>query len=160
MLGFLRTGVSPGRLAFTLALGMTLSCFPLFGATTILCAVVALLFRLSLPVIEVGNYLALPLQFVLLIPFMRMGERLFHSPRLPLSPPKLLEMMRSAPDETMRLLLADQWHAIAAWAVISPGLLLLFFLLLLPLIRLLLNRAAALSDRADPREVGGTIIER
>lgn len=149
MLGFLTQGVSPVRLAFTLALGMTLSCFPVFGATTVLCALVAVVFRLSLPVIEVGNYLALPLQMILLIPFLRLGERIFHSARVPLSPPTLVAMLHNSPDSTMRLLMADQGHAIVAWAIVAPGMVLVFTLLLLPLLRRLLSRASELQNVVD-----------
>lgn len=138
--GFLSQGTTPGKLGFTVALGMALSCFPVFGATTILCAVIAVVFRLNLPAIEAGNYLALPLQFVLLVPFLRMGERIFHSPRLPLVPSTLISMLRGDPDGTMRLLMADQGHAILAWALVAPGLLLVFSLLLIPLLRWVLGR--------------------
>ncbi|HEY0797134.1 MAG TPA: DUF2062 domain-containing protein [Acidisarcina sp.] len=142
LLGYLTRGFSPGRVAFTLALGMTLSCFPLLGVTTILCALVAIVFRLSLPVIEAGNYLALPLQMILLLPFVRLGERMFHSQAVPLSPGKMLSMVRASPDQAMHLLVTAQGHAIAAWAVVAPGMLLLFTLLLFPLLRILLDRAA------------------
>lgn len=160
MLGFLTQGISPGKLALTLALGMTLSCFPVFGATTILCALVAIVFRLNLPVIEVGNYLALPLQMILLVPFLRLGERIFHSPRVPLSPPTLLTMLHNSPDSTMHLLMADQGHAIVAWAIVAPIMAIGFTLILLPLLRRLLRRLSELGSVADlsqtmPRTIQG-----
>ena len=73
---WLLQGVSPQRLAFTLALGFAIGCFPLFGVTTGLCAIVAIVFRLNLPAIQAANYAAMPLQVVLIWPFVRLGARL------------------------------------------------------------------------------------
>jgi uncharacterized protein (DUF2062 family) len=159
ILGYLTRGFSPGRVAFTLALGMTLSCFPLLGVTTILCALIAIVFRLSLPVIEVGNYLALPLQMILVVPFMRLGERMFHSQGVPLSFGKLLSMVRAAPDDTMHSLVVDQGHAIVAWAVVAPGMLLIFTLVLFPLLRILLSRAASMRSGEDLSQSTATSLQ-
>lgn len=75
--GWLRQGISPQRLALTLALGFAIGCIPMFGLSTALCAVLALGLRLNLPAIQAANYAALPLQIVLLAPFVRLGGWLF-----------------------------------------------------------------------------------
>jgi uncharacterized protein (DUF2062 family) len=137
----LRQGLAPEKLALSLALGIALSCFPIFGTTTILCALVALVFRLNLPAIQVGNYLALPLQLALFIPFLRLGERLLRAPKAPLSPEQLLTMAKNQPDQTMRILLAGQWHSILGWAVIAPAIMLLSYLIARPLMQLVVSRA-------------------
>jgi len=142
LLHFLRQGLTPEKLALSLALGAGLSCFPVFGTTTILCTVVALAFRLNLPAIQVGNYLALPLQIGLFIPFLRLGERLVRAPRIPLVPAQLLALSRTSPSEAVQILLAGQWHAIVGWMLIAPGIVLLLALALSPLMRLLVARAS------------------
>ncbi len=141
LLHLLRQGLTPHKLALSLALGVALSCFPVFGTTTILCAIVAVAFRLNLPAIQVGNYLALPLQLALFIPFMRLGERILRAPRFPLSPEQLLVMAKTRPDKTMRLLLSGQWHAILGWIVVAPGIALVAYWIARPLTQLLLDRA-------------------
>jgi uncharacterized protein (DUF2062 family) len=141
LLHLLRQGLSPERLALSLALGAGLSCFPVFGTTTILCTIVAVTFRLNLPAIQIGNYLALPLQLGLFIPFLRLGERIAGVPRMPLSPEQLLALARESPRETVQLLLAGQWHAILGWLLIAPVITLAFTLLLRPVMRLLVVRA-------------------
>ncbi len=143
LLHLLRHGLTPEKLALSLALGIGLSCFPIFGTTTILCTIVALAFRLNLPAIQVGNYLALPLQLVLFVPFLRLGERLLHAPKMPLSPEQLLAMAKTDPTRTMHILLTGQWHSILGWLVVAPGITLLLTLALRPLMRLLLARAAS-----------------
>jgi uncharacterized protein (DUF2062 family) len=74
--GWLRQGISPRRLAFTLALGFAIGCLPVVGVTSALCGLVALGLRLNLPAIQAANWAAAPLQLVLILPFVRLGERL------------------------------------------------------------------------------------
>ena len=72
----LRKGVSPRRLALTLALGFVLGCIPVLGIPTALCAMVALLFRLNLPAIQAANYAAMPFQVALIVPLARLGGQI------------------------------------------------------------------------------------
>jgi uncharacterized protein (DUF2062 family) len=72
----LKQGLSPTKLAIVLALGTTLSVFPILGTTTILCTTAALMFRLNLPAIQVANYLAFPVQVVLFFLFIEIGEQI------------------------------------------------------------------------------------
>lgn len=143
LLDALRQGTTPNKLALTLAAGFCIGCFPVMGTTTICCVVVALAFRLNQAVIQVGNYLAFPLQLLLTIPFLRLGEHIFHAPPLPLAPGQLLTLMRSAPNQTARAFVYGQGHAIVAWAVIAPFATVLLTVLLIPLLRLLMSRANA-----------------
>ena len=117
ILTLLRQGASPDRLAVSFALGAIIGVFPLVGATTAICAAVAVVFRLNLPVIQIANYLVYALQLALLIPFVKFGAFLFQVPPPPLS----LE-------ELTALFAADFWgtfasffwviaRAAAAWAV-------------------------------------------
>ena len=69
----IRPGVNPRRLALTLALGFALGCIPVIGIPTALCAMVALLFRLNLPAMQVANYIAMPFQLALIVPLGRLG---------------------------------------------------------------------------------------
>src|ERR1700744_4102954 len=71
---WLRSGLEPRRLAFTLALGFAIGCLPMLGVTTGLCALLAMLFGLNMPAIQAANWVAMPFQAVLLVPFLRMGQ--------------------------------------------------------------------------------------
>jgi uncharacterized protein (DUF2062 family) len=66
----LKQGLSPTKLASVLALGMTLSIFPIIGTAA------ALMFRLNLPAIQIANYLAFPVQMILFFPFVEIGEQI------------------------------------------------------------------------------------
>lgn len=70
----LRTGLSPEDLALAIAVGFVLGCLPLWGVSSMLCLGVAASLRLNLIATQAANWLALPLQILLLFPFLRFGE--------------------------------------------------------------------------------------
>jgi len=74
---WLGQGISPERLALTLALGFAIGCLPMIGIPTALCMVIALGLRLNVPAIQAANYAAMPLQIVLIFPFVRLGGWMF-----------------------------------------------------------------------------------
>ena len=74
---WLRQGISPRRLALTIALGFAIGCIPVFGVPTLVCATLALVFRLNQPAIQAANYVAMPLQLIMIVPFMRLGRWVF-----------------------------------------------------------------------------------
>ena len=76
---WLKQGISPQRLALTLALGFAIGCLPMIGIPTALCLVVALGLRLNVPAIQAANYAAMPLQVALIFPFVRLGRWMFMS---------------------------------------------------------------------------------
>ena len=75
--GWLSQGISPERLALTLALGFAIGCLPVIGVPTALCLVLALGLRLNVPAIQAANYAAMPLQVALIFPFVRLGQWMF-----------------------------------------------------------------------------------
>src|ERR1700693_6100509 len=81
-MALLQQGITPEKLALSVALGITLGIFPVLGSTTLLCAIAGLFLGLNQPTLQSVNYIAYPLQLGLLIPFFRFGERLFHAPGL------------------------------------------------------------------------------
>src|SRR5437868_2134446 len=84
ILAQLRQGITPEKIALTIALGTALGIFPILGSSTVLCAITAIRLRLNQPIIQLVNYLVYPLQLVLLLPFYRSGESLFRQPHVPI----------------------------------------------------------------------------
>jgi uncharacterized protein (DUF2062 family) len=140
ILDLLRQGVTPEKIALSLALGIALGVFPLLGSTTALCALAALVLRLNLTVIQLVNYFVYPLQIALLIPFFRLGERLFRAPHLPLSVPQIYAMMHANMWDAMRSLWTTTWHAILVWCLLAPFLAAVVYAVLLPALRRVLRR--------------------
>jgi uncharacterized protein (DUF2062 family) len=55
LIDLLRQGISPKKLALTIALGFWLGVTPVLGSTTILCTLAAVALRLNLPAIQLVN---------------------------------------------------------------------------------------------------------
>jgi uncharacterized protein (DUF2062 family) len=114
---WLRQGISPRRLALTLALGFSIGCIPVVGIPTLLCAGLALALRLNLPAIQAANYIAMPFQLALIVPFVRLGGWLVSSgTRQPVSASALLH---SSPMVLMTQMSGLAGQALAAWLLIA-----------------------------------------
>jgi uncharacterized protein (DUF2062 family) len=120
VLDLLRQGVTPEKIALSLTLGVALGVFPVLGSTTALCALAALVLRLNLPAIQIVNYFVYPLQIALLIPFFRLGERLFRAPHLPFSVSQIYAMIHANMWSAIRSLWTTTWHAIIVWCIAAP----------------------------------------
>ena len=136
----LRQGVTPEKIALSIVFGITLGVFPVLGSTTALCAVAALVFRLNLPAIQIVNYFVYPLQIALLIPFFRLGEKLFGAQHLPLSVPQIYAMIHASVTGTVRALWTTTWHAIVVWCLLAPVAAIILYLILAPLLRRVARR--------------------
>jgi uncharacterized protein (DUF2062 family) len=150
LIALLRQGVTPEKIALSLALGIVLGVFPVLGSTTILCALVALILRLNLPAIQLVNYFVYPLQLALLIPFMRAGEKIFRAQPIPLSLAQLVAKVHANMWQSIQELWVTTVHAMVAWiAICLPAAALLYFVLA-PLLRALwrAQKAASASKSA------------
>jgi hypothetical protein len=54
--------------------GAAIGVFPALGTTTALCALVAFIWRLNLPAIQIMNYFVYPIQLALILPFFSRGR--------------------------------------------------------------------------------------
>ena len=140
VLALLRMGATPERLAWSIALGLVIGINPLLGSTTLLCLALAAVFRLNLAASQLANHLMYPFQILLLIPFLRIGARLFHTGPIPLSPKLLFSQARTHPFALIKSLWLWESHALILWAVVSALLLPISALLLTPVLRRLLIR--------------------
>lgn len=150
ILALLTQGITPEKIALSLAFGIVLGIFPVLGSTTVLCAAAALIFQLNLPAIQLVNYLIYPVQLFLLVPFIRMGEKLFHAPPMQLSLTQILALVRADVRKAIGTLWRTEVHAMSAWLLIGlPAILLIYFLLS----RVLREVAASYALRANPTGV-------
>jgi len=130
LLALLRQGVTPGRLAMSVALGVSIGLVPVLGVSTALCAAVALALRLNLPAIQLVNYLLTPLQLLLIIPQLRLGEWLVGAPRFPITLESGLAMLSNGVWSAVRALSTAILHATIAWLAVAPFLTLLLYFIL------------------------------
>ncbi|MCI0750052.1 MAG: DUF2062 domain-containing protein [Nevskiales bacterium] len=131
----LRQGVAPAQIALALALGAALSVFPILGITTLLCALTALALRLNQPIIQLVNYLLLPVHVLLLIPFYRAGEWLFGAAPVPIVDiVELVGRFRAGPWQFILDYGRVGLYGIAVWALLAPPLTLAVYLACRPLL--------------------------
>lgn len=150
IIGLLKQGVTPEKMAQSLALGVTFGIFPALGWTTALCAIAALVLHLNLPAIQMVNYFMYPAQIALLIPFFRLGEWLFGARRLATSVPQMYAMIHTNVWSAIRLLWTTTWHAIVVWCVIAPVIAAIVYAVLTPMLRRVSRRmqSGTLKDSA------------
>ena len=133
----LTQGVTPGKIAFTIAVGFALAIFPILGATTLLCTVAGILLKLNQPIIQLVNFFAYPAQLALLIPFYRAGESLFGQPHVPLSIPLFFERIGADFWQFLRDFGLIALQGIVVWCLIAPPLIAIIFFVTAPPLRAL-----------------------
>jgi hypothetical protein len=135
LLALLRQGVSPRELALCLALGTTIGLIPVFGVSTALCALVALLLKLNMPAIQLVNYLLTPVQLLLIIPLLRFGEHLVGAPPYPVTLESGLALLSRGVVDAIRILSTAIAHATLGWLVLAPLLVIILYRGLEPVFR-------------------------
>ncbi len=140
ILALLRMGATPRSLAWSIAAGLVIGINPVVGTTTALCLAAAFAFRLNVVASQIANHAMFPLELLLVIPFIRLGSRVFHTAPMPLSPHLFLRAIRIAPLALTRQLWLWEWHALVLWAAISVVAVPLLALALTPLLRRLSTR--------------------
>lgn len=120
LLAFLKQGMSPQRLALCVAIGVVIGNIPILGVSTILCALIALMFGLNLPAIQLVQALMAPTQVLLIIPFVRLGEWMLRAPHQPLSIKAASALIATGVVPAVRGLWDAIVHAGFAWLLMAP----------------------------------------
>lgn len=136
----LRQGVSPEKISLTIALGVILGVTPVLGSTTLLCTLVAIMLRLNLPAIQLVNGVVYPLQFILLIPFYRLGAWMFGADASTISLGRVAALLREGVGHAVRTLWVVTMHALVAWLALGMVALAILYAVLVPLVRLIWTR--------------------
>ena len=147
LLALLRQGVSPSRLALSVSIGIVVGNIPILGVSTILCSLIALLFRLNLPAIQIVQAAMAPTQILLIIPFVRLGEWILRDPPQPLSIHASMQILARGARQAVQSLWSAMVHAGIAWILIAPFAIFLFHKLLTPVFA---HTAGRLPRRGSP----------
>src|SRR6201996_2282745 len=134
----LRGGVTPRRLAWSLALGVVIGINPSVGITTILVVVFGWIFGLNQVASQVGAHAVTPLHLLLFIPFIQLGVHLFHTRRLPLDR-KQIEHLSHHPLRLVHEIWQWEWHALIVWGIVAA--------ILMPILAIYIRRAVVLLMR-------------
>ena len=77
----LKQGLTPKQLTQSIIVSGLISTIPILGVSTFMITTVSLKRKLNLPVMISLSYLMWPVQILLIIPFIRVGEFIFSVPR-------------------------------------------------------------------------------
>ena len=150
----LTQGITPEKIALTLAVGSALALFPILGTTTILCLLAGILLRLNQPIIQIVNGVCVPLHLPAILGCVRMGQWLFREPRTYLHIRYMNQMFWDDPSLFFHRFGVIALHASAAWALLLPVWIPLVYFVFLPVLRELDRmRAAAAAAKGS---LGGT----
>jgi uncharacterized protein (DUF2062 family) len=136
----LRQGVTPEKIALTIALGIVLGVTPVLGSTMLLCTLAAIVLRLNLPAIQLVNGVVYPLQFILLVRFYRLGAWMFRADVSTISLGGVTALIREGVRHAVRTLWVVTMHALLAWLVLGMVALATLYVMLVPLVRQLWRR--------------------
>ena len=139
----LRQGATPEALATAVATGAALGLLPFLGTTTAACALAGRLARLNHLALQLTNYLLAPVQLLLIIPFVRLGEWLTGAEPVAIDLATVARVFTATPGLFFERFGLAGLHAALAWAVVVPALAWLLRRLLLPTFR----RLATLTPR-------------
>ena len=120
VLKFLKQGMSPQRLALCVAIGIVIGNIPILGISSILCAGIAIAFRLNLPAIQIVQAAMAPTQLLLIIPFVRLGEWLLRAPHQALSIKAGTALIAQGVGHAVVVLWDAIVHAGFAWILVAP----------------------------------------
>ena len=130
----LRQGVSARELALSVALGLVIGNIPVLGVSTVLCVAIAVRYRLNLAAIQVAQAAMAPTQWLLWLPFLRLGEWLTRSPRLPLTVSAGRALLAAGPGHVTAALGVATLQATLAWLVVAPFAVFALYRLLTPVL--------------------------
>jgi uncharacterized protein (DUF2062 family) len=146
VLAQLRQGITPQKIALTIAIGITLGLFPILGSTTLLCFLAGVLLGLNQPIIQAVNYLVYPLQFAGIYFFIRTGEWLTRTAPLQFSIPGLLQQFRASPLHFFQEFGMTALRGVLAWTLIAPFAAAALYFAMLPLLRRLAQLRSSGAD--------------
>jgi uncharacterized protein (DUF2062 family) len=144
----LKQGVTPRAIAASMATGAVIGIFPVLGTTTAICLAVALLLRLNLVAIQILNWLVYPLQVLLIIPFIDLGQRLFSDTRVVLSLVEIQSAFAQGWVQAIGRFWGLMLNGVFAWAIVSVPVGIVVYLVLV----VVLQRAGICAQGAQARQ--------
>jgi uncharacterized protein (DUF2062 family) len=131
----LRQGITPEKIALTIALAAGIGVFPLLGTTTVLCLAVGMPLRLNQALMQLVNYLVYPLQIAGIYLFVRVGERLAGAKPMSFRVGEIISSFGADPLAFLRKFGMTGVHGIAGWAIIVAPVAFVIYVALVPVLR-------------------------
>jgi uncharacterized protein (DUF2062 family) len=114
----LTQGITPEKIALTIAVGSALGLFPILGTTTLLCLLVGLALRLNQPIIQLINQALWPVHIPAIFWCVRLGEKIFGA--TPVNVREMSRLLHQHPEMFFEKFGVAAVHAVVAWALLAP----------------------------------------
>ena len=154
-------GITPEKMALTVAVGSALGLFPIIGTTCALCLIFGVMLRLNQPAIQIVNGICWPVHIPVILGLFHLSNWMFHVEPTRKSQHMFTDMFWSLWDHP-RMFLEHfgtmLWHLVVAWALVAPIWVGLVYSIALPVLReiVLLRQRECLSreERGAPAKRG------
>jgi uncharacterized protein (DUF2062 family) len=131
----LTQGLTPHKIALTVAIGSSIAMFPLLGTTTILCLLVGIVMKLNQPIIQAVNYACTPIHIPFIVYAFRWGDRLFGARHSGFEFRSMMRLLKAHPLDFVATYGETALHAIVIWAVLVPLWATTVYYIMLPIMR-------------------------
>jgi uncharacterized protein (DUF2062 family) len=131
----LTQGITPHKIALTVAVGSALALFPILGTTTLLCFVVGLALRLNQPIIQLINQAMWPVHVPAIFLCVHLGEKIFGVRHARFSIRQMNELFWNEPARFFHDFGAIALHASVAWVILAPFYIAAVYYVSLPIMR-------------------------
>jgi uncharacterized protein (DUF2062 family) len=128
-------GLSPQKISWAVALGITLGIHPIYGPVTLIALGLAFLLRLNKALVLAACYAMAFIKPMLILPYLKLGEWLFRADPMPISLVQLSARFAAAPVGTLQEFAWSFLHAFVGWLVTVPLLLGGVYLVMMAVIR-------------------------
>jgi uncharacterized protein (DUF2062 family) len=132
----LTQGITPEKIALTLAIGSAIALFPILGTTTLLCFLIGLALRLNQPIIQLINQALWPVHVPAIFLCVRLGEWIFGvQQHAKFSIRYMNELLWNDPAQFLHRFGLIALYAVVAWAVLAPFYATIVYYVSLPIMR-------------------------
>lgn len=131
----LTQGLTPQKIALTIAVGSSIAMFPIFGTTTIICLLVGIVMKLNQPIIQAVNYACTPLHLPFIYYSFRWGNKWFGNPDTHLAFRPMMRLLREHPLDFVTTYSMTALHAVMVWAILVPIWAIAVYYITLPVMR-------------------------
>jgi uncharacterized protein (DUF2062 family) len=148
----LTQGLTPQKIALTIAIGSAIAMFPILGTTTLICLVVGVFMKLNQPILQMVNYACTPIHIPFIFFAFKWGEKLFGVEHSVLEARGMRRELIAHPWEFIQRYSLTGLHAIEFWAILVPIWAVTVYYISLPILRGIERaRLAALAKSAEEK---------
>jgi len=131
----LTQGITPHKIALTLAVGSAVAVFPVLGTSTLLCLLAAWALKLNQPITQLINQACWPVHVPVIYLCIRLGEKLFGATPMHFHIREMNHQFWAEPGRFFHEFGFTVLHAVTGWIVVAPFYITLVYALSLPVMR-------------------------